>query len=181
MIGETADLSAFVWKCEGTGLVAGGDQVARSTVEWNREFGTGKARARNDRLEIAGQQARVLAQTRDANGPKILFEKDARGTGILRLQVCGLAANVRQRACELPAIVAGPFTQGAATGLVGGKSREMIVGGPARELGPFDRLELTVREFQRAFSKCGGHHETCDRSEETCNRATPQGLPTRAA
>src|SRR5262249_44909422 len=123
-------------------------------------------------------------------GLKILFEEDARGTGILRLQVCGLAADVRQSACELPAIVTGPFTQGATAGLVGGESREMIVGGPARELGPFERFELTLWEFQRAFSKCGGYRETCDRADETCNeetcnehtcnRATPQGLPTRA-
>src|SRR5262249_51377560 len=79
------------------------------------------------------------------------------------------------------------FTQGAATGLVGGERREMIVGGPAHELGPFDRFELTVWEFQRAFSKCGGRHETCDRADETCNeetchghtcnRARAQGLP----
>ena len=49
-----ADPRTFVWKCSGAGLVAGCDQVTRAAVERDMEFGIGKARARNDRLEIAG-------------------------------------------------------------------------------------------------------------------------------
>ena len=80
----------------GAGLVAGSDQITRPAVERDREFGTGKARARNNRLEIAGQKSLGLAQTRDANGLKILLEEGASGISILRLQVYGLAADVRQ-------------------------------------------------------------------------------------
>ena len=70
----------------GAGLVAGSDQVTRPAVERDMEFGIGKARARNDRLEIAGQKSLDLAQTRDAHGLKILFEEGASGIRILRPQ-----------------------------------------------------------------------------------------------
>ena len=81
-----ADPHPFVRKCNGAGLVAGSDQVTRPAVERDMEFGIGKARARNDRLEIAGQKSLGLAQTRDAHRLKILFEEGASGIGILRPQ-----------------------------------------------------------------------------------------------
>jgi hypothetical protein len=65
------------------------------------EFGTGKARARDDRLEIAGQEPLDLAQTRDANGLKVPFEEGARGIRILRLQLDGVAADVPQGSGDL--------------------------------------------------------------------------------
>ena len=36
------------------------------------------------------------------------------------------------------------LARGAAARLVGGESGEMIIGSPARELAPFDRLELAA-------------------------------------
>ena len=96
VLGAAADPHTLVRKCNGAGLVAGSDQVPRPAVKRDREFGTGKARARNNRLKIAGQKSLGLAQTRDANGLKILFEEGASGIGILRPQVYGLAADVRQ-------------------------------------------------------------------------------------
>src|SRR5262249_56948819 len=42
----------------------------------------------------------------------------------------------------------------------------MIVGRPARELAPFDRLELAAREFQRPFSQCAGGSETDNRAKQ---------------
>ena len=89
------DAHPFVRKCNGAGLVAGSDQITRPAVERDMEFGTGKARARNNRLEIAGQKSLGLAQARDANGLKVLFEEGASGIRILRPQVHGLAADVR--------------------------------------------------------------------------------------
>jgi hypothetical protein len=47
----------------------------------------------------------------------------------------------------------------------------MIIGRPAGELGPFDRLELAGREFQWFFGRCGTGRETQDRADEACDDA----------
>ena len=164
------------------GRVAGGDQITRPTVDRHREFGTGKARAGNDRLEVTGHQALALAQARDAHGLKILLEEGAGGIGILRLQSERLAADIRQGAGDLHEIVgARSFARGVAAGLVGGEGGEMIIGSPAGKLAPFDRLELAAGEFQRLFGRCGVGRETQDRARydragEACDNATPRGL-----
>jgi hypothetical protein len=109
------------------------------------EFGTGKARARNNRLEIAGQKPRDLAQARDANGLKVPFEEDAGGIGILWPQAHGVAADVPQGGGDRGVIVAARrLARGAAALPIGCESGEMIIGRPARELGPFDRLKLAA-------------------------------------
>src|SRR5262245_45824782 len=92
------DPRALVRECDRAGLVAVGDQTAWPTVERDGEFGAGKARACDDRLEIAGQKSLDLAQPRDANRLKILLEEGARGISILRLQVCGLVADIGEGA-----------------------------------------------------------------------------------
>ena len=92
--GAASDAHPFVRKCNGGGLVADGDQITRPAVDRDMEFGTGKARARNNRLEIAGQQPRDLAQARDANGLKVPFEEGAGGIRIPWPQAHGVAANV---------------------------------------------------------------------------------------
>jgi len=109
------------------------------------EFRTGKARARDHRLEIAGQQPLALAQARDANGLKVPFEEGARGIRILRLQLDGVAADVPQGSGNLRAIAGALcLARGAAARLIGGERGEMIIGRPARELAPLDRLELAA-------------------------------------
>jgi len=50
---------------------------------------------RNNRLEIAGQKSLGVAQTPNAHGLKVLLEEGASSFRILRLQVRGLAADVR--------------------------------------------------------------------------------------
>src|SRR5260221_6127733 len=77
------DPHSFVGKCNGGGLVADSDQISRPAVDRDMEFGTGKARARNNRLEIAGQKSLPLANARDAKGLKILFEEGWSGILIL--------------------------------------------------------------------------------------------------
>src|SRR5436190_19193793 len=57
----------------------------------------------------------------------------------------------------------------------------MVVGRPARELAPFDWLELAAREFQRLFSRCGAGREADDReirhrADEACDPATLMSL-----
>ena len=124
------------------------------------EIGRGKARARDDRLEIAGQQSLGLAQAPDAHRLKVLLEEAARGLGILRLQACGLAADARQRAGKLCALIAASDLQERlAARLIGSERGEMIVGGPARKLAPFHRLELAAGKFRRPFGPCRGGYE----------------------
>ena len=48
-------------------------------------------------------------------------------------------------------VAARPLAGGAAAGLVGREGSEMIIGCPARELAPFERLELAAGEFQRVL------------------------------
>src|SRR5262245_54650867 len=90
-----ADAHAFVRKCHCAGLVAGCDQITRPAVERDMKFRRRKARARDNRLEIASQKSLRLAQTPDAQGLKVLLEEGARGFRILRPQVRGPAADVR--------------------------------------------------------------------------------------
>src|SRR5262249_9768824 len=94
--GAAADPHALVRKSGGAGRVAVRDQVARPAVERNRKLGAGKARARNNRLEIAGQKSLGLTQASDADGLKILLEESAGGMRIPGLQGDGLAADARQ-------------------------------------------------------------------------------------
>ena len=66
---------AFIWKRNGAGLVAGGDQIRRAAVEREMKYPIGKSRALNDGLEITSQKTVGLAETRDAHGLKVLFER----------------------------------------------------------------------------------------------------------
>src|SRR5262249_9148543 len=91
-----ADAHAFVRKCQRPGLVAGSLEIARPAIERDGKFRRGKARARDDRLEIAGQQSLGLAQASDAHRLKVLLEKSASYLGILRLQDSSLAADAGQ-------------------------------------------------------------------------------------
>src|SRR5215510_13828898 len=101
-------------------MVAGRDQVARPPVEWNRKLGIGKARARHNRLEIAGQKSFGPAQRRNADGLKILLEEGTGGMRIPGLQSDGLATDVAQGAMDLSAIVgARHLARDAAAGLIG--------------------------------------------------------------
>src|SRR6516225_8250566 len=81
------------------------DQVRRAAVERDMEFGIGKARALNNRLEITGNKSLDLTQTRDAHGLKILLEEGASSVRVLRLQVYGFAADVPQRAMDRSVVV----------------------------------------------------------------------------
>src|SRR5437899_1246792 len=85
------------WECVGAGPVAGGHQVAGTPVERDMELGIGKARARDDRLEIAGEKSLLLAETHDAHRPEILLEEAARRIGTPRPQGGGPSADLPER------------------------------------------------------------------------------------
>ena len=118
------------------------------------EFRIWEARALNNRLIVPGQQTLCFAQTRDAHGLKILFEEGASGIQIRPPQTHGFAADVRKGLGELPAVSALYFAQGLATRVIGCEGGKVIIGIPAHEICPFDRLELAVRQFQRLFGRC---------------------------
>jgi hypothetical protein len=125
------------------------------------EFGIGKARALNNRLEITGKKSLDLTQTRDAHGLKILLEEGASSVRVLRLQVYGFAADVPQRAMDRSMVVgARSFAQSLTACPIRCECGQVIISPPAREFGPFDRLELAVREFQRLFGPRGAGRET---------------------
>jgi hypothetical protein len=150
VLGATTDAAALVRKRGRALLVAIGHQIARTAVDRHRKFRTGKARARNHRLIIAGHQTFALAQARDAYGLEVLLEEGTRGGGILRLERERLAADIGQGSEDLSALVAARLSApGAATGLIGRERGQMIVGRPAREVAPLERLELAAGEFQR--------------------------------
>ena len=151
-LGAAADAAALVRERGRALLVAVGDQVTRPAIDRHGKFGTGRARAGDHRLVVAGHESLALAQARDAHGLEILLEEGARGVGILRLERERLAADVGQRSEDLSAIIAArPPPRGAAAGLIGGEGGEMIIGRPARKLAPLERLELAAGEFQRVL------------------------------
>ena len=162
----TTDPRTFVWKCIGAWALAGRDQVRRAAVERDMEFGIGKARALDNRLEITGKKSLAFAQTRYTHWLKILLEEGASSVRVLRPQVCGFAADIPQRALDR-SVVVGPwnFAQSLAARPIRCECGQVIIGPPARELGPIDRLKLAVREFQRFFSRCGAGRETYDRAD----------------
>src|SRR5262249_31615886 len=176
-----SDPHPFVRKCNGGGLVADGDQITRPAIDWDVKFGTGKARARNDRLEIAGQKSLPLAQARDANGAKILFKEGTSGIRILWPQSLGVAADVPQGSGDRSMMVGAPYLAGgSAACLIGRECREVIIGPPAREFGPFDRLELAACESQRLLGRflgrCGAGCKTYDCAEQAYDHAAHRGM-----
>ena len=55
----------------------------------------------------------------------------------------------------------------------------MIIGRPARELGPCDRLELSAREFQRFFGGCTACREAYERADDACGHLEHSALHKR--
>src|SRR5262245_4962405 len=143
------------------------------------KFRRGKARARDDRLEIAGQQTFGLAQAPDAPAENFARRRRARPRYSADAPA-RLAADVRQRAGDLSALVdAAQFEERLAAGLISCKSGEMVVSRPAREVGPFDRFKLAACKLRRPFGQCGGGRKPYHRPDEAYDRA-PQKLRTRS-
>ena len=83
-------------------------------------------------------------------GWKFCSKKARAVAEILRPQGQGLAADVPEGLRDLSVILgARHLVRSPAAGLIGGESGEMIIRRPARELAPFDRLELAACELQR--------------------------------
>src|SRR5262249_9049918 len=125
--------------------VAGRDQIRRAAVEGDVEFGIWEARALNNWLEITRNKSFAFAQPREPHGLKILLQEVASSVRSLRLQVYCFATDVPQRAMDRSAVVGTwMFVQSLTACPIRCECGQVIIGPPARELGPFDRLELGV-------------------------------------
>src|SRR5262249_31460543 len=112
-------------------------------------------------LEITRNKSFAFAQPRDAHGLEILLKEVASSVRVLRLQFYGFAADVPQRAKDR-SVVGGKrsFVQSLTACPIRCECGQVIIGPPARELGPFDRFELAVGKCQRFFGTRGASRET---------------------
>ena len=136
-------------------------QVRRALVDRRLEPAFGRARAFQHRLVIAGQKPLRFTETRDVHRPKIVLEEAARSFLVAWPRRSRAPADLPERVVDRPVVVG---ALGVAKGLAAhperSERREMIVGGPAVDITPFDRLELAVRELQRFFGRCGVGRQT---------------------
>src|SRR5262249_19593244 len=125
-------------------------------VERDVKFRIGKARTLDDRLIIAGQKPLRFAETRDLHRPKIVLEETARSVLVAWPHRSRAPADLPERVVDRPVVVG---ALGVAKGLAARPERrergEVIVGGPAVDITPFERLELAVRELQRLVAWLG--------------------------
>src|SRR5262249_6906114 len=145
------DQRAFVGKGGRTGRVAGSHEIVWTPVEWHVKFRIGKARTLDDRLVIAGQKPLRFAEPRDLHRAKIILEEAARGLLVGGPRRSRAPADLPERAVDRPVVVrAFGVAKGLAARLESRERGKVIVGRPAVDINPFDRLELAVRELQRA-------------------------------
>ena len=124
------------------------EQAGRRAIERMDVFLVGLARAVNDRLVVSGQEPRGLARRRDADRAEILLEEFACFLGVLRGQRRGDRAGLVQPAEHRPSACIAATAQDRPAALHESAERdEMIVLGPAVELGPVNRLELAVADL----------------------------------
>src|SRR5262249_55729688 len=93
----TPDHDSLVREVRAAGLVADRLEVARPPIERDMKFRIGKTRAFDDRLEIAGEEALLLAEPCNAHRPEIVLEEGTRGRGVRGLHAGGPAADLPQR------------------------------------------------------------------------------------
>ena len=123
-----------------------------------------------------------LAQPRDAHRPKIILEEAARRVFVGRPHRGRAAADFRERIVNRPLVPRLPdVAKWPTAGLVRRESGEVIVGCPAGDIGPFDRLELGISELERLVARLGtkrsGERKRgCDASEEDA-QAEPHRVP----
>ena len=139
----------------GAGAVGRRHQIRRAAIDRNLEDRGGKPRPVHDRLVVAGQESRAVAQLADAQRSEIAFEelpslllRDLAGRK-------GAPAHVPQRGVHGTrlALRRGGADQRPAARKERGKGRSVIIRRPAVERVPVDRLELRLREAQRFRSR----------------------------
>src|SRR3984885_14465373 len=146
-----ADLHALAGKGI-AGLWAAGDrQIGRPAIERRGELTGRNAGAIDDRLVIPGEKPFRVAEPADAQRTEIVLEELARALFLKRHRRNGAHADgpecVRDRR-RLRRLLVSPI-ESAAAFEKGSKSGGVIVGRPAIDIAPIDRLILRVRPFDR--------------------------------
>ena len=137
--------SCTVWKTGACRLLAIDQEIARAPINRPLEFGIWKPRSVDDRLIITGEEPRRFTSSGDPNGPEILFKEYARLTGAGSLCSDGAPANVQETVVDGPRVERSfDGEKRLATREKGREGHSVIIGRPAIEIGPFDRLELGV-------------------------------------
>ena len=177
VLGAATDPHALVRKCQRSracsrqrpGPAAGG-RAGQGIRDW--ESASPQRSAQNSRSEVPRPRpdARCERAENSARRRRERYQHPAAAG----LRPCGRRStgrlkSARGRRCAV-------LRERLAARLIGCESGEMIIGGPARELAPFDRLELAACKFQRPFGRCGGGRETYDRADEACDHAAPRWL-----
>src|SRR5271156_5717672 len=88
---------ALAWERFAQPTPAGDDEIRRPTIERRGELAGRHARALDDRLVIAGEEAVGIADPVDADGTEIVLEEFFRAGLIERDGFAGAAANFPQR------------------------------------------------------------------------------------
>src|SRR5262249_40925477 len=142
-----------------------------------------------DRLVIAGQKTLRFAESRNLHRPKIVLEEAARSLLVGRPRRGRAPADLTERVVDGPVVVVEALgvAEGLAAYLERGERGEVIGGGPAVDITPFDWLELAVRKLQRLVARLGASRDRkpqrgCgDASEEDAqthrHRVPPRLLP----
>ena len=148
---------------------AGRGEIGRPAIERHREFPRRETRAVDDRLVIAGEEARRIAELADAHRNEIRLEELARRGAFQRSRLDRAGADLFERRAHRPGVAAGRRSRRgsmrlrmrlfgaerhrshdrAAAREQGREGARMIVAGPAVELGPARRLERRIRDLQR--------------------------------
>jgi hypothetical protein len=142
--------SRTVWKTGACGLLAIDQEITRAPIKWPLEFRIWKPRSVDDRLIITGEEPRRFPSPGDPHGPEILFKEFARLGRTSNFCSRGPPASVQETVVDRPWVVR-PLAgeKRLAARQKGREGRSVIVGRPAVEIGPFDRLELRIGDVQR--------------------------------
>jgi hypothetical protein len=131
-------------------------EIARTPIERPVEFGIGNARAVDDRLVVAGEEAGRFAELGDPHRSKAVLEELAGLLGVGGLRGGGTTAGVPEAVIDRPGVVRTLGGQERlAAGEEGRERRRVVVTRPAVEAGPADRLELAVGNVERIDALAG--------------------------
>src|SRR5262249_41939889 len=173
---QSTDERALVGKRIDAGFVAGGHEIVGAPMEGEVKLGMGKARALADRLVVASEKPLRLAEPYDLHGLEIILEKAASGRFVGQPQARRTPAHVPQRVINRPFV---PRLLDAAKSLAAGLVRreggEVVVGRPAGDISPFNRLQLGVGELKRLVTRlrAKGVGDRQDRDSDASEEEAP--------
>ena len=160
----------------GCGLLTIDQEIARAAVEGPVEFGIWKARTVDDRFVITGEEASRFPQPGDPHWSEILFKEFACLSCANNLCSHRAPAGVQETLVDRSWVARPPAVEKRlAAREKGRESHSVVIGRPAVEIGPFNRLELRVGKFQRIYAGAichtAGAHQPSHRNNNQSTRA----------